>query len=176
MNASKLIGLVCVGVALAACGDEQDELRSWMDQQRAATPVIKDTIPAPKKFQPFRYENTALADPFSQSKLALAVAQAAPAKGNGLKPDAARRRETLESFPLDNIKMVGHMTNGRNDFALLQVEAMVYQARVGNYAGQNFGRIVRVTESEVTLKELVQDAAGDWVERDSALRLQEGRK
>ena len=68
------------------------------------------------------------------------------------------------------------MTNGRNDFALLQVEAMVYQARVGNYAGQNFGRIVRVTESEVTLKELVQDAAGDWVERDSALRLQEGRK
>ena len=53
---------------------------------------------------------------------------------------------------------------------------MVYQARVGNYAGQNFGRIVRVTESEVTLKELVQDAAGDWVERDSALRLQEGRK
>ena len=133
-------------------------------------------IPAPKKFEPFRYENTALADPFSQSKLALAVAQAAPAKGNGLKPDAARRRETLESFPLDNIKMVGHMTNGRNDFALLQVEAMVYQARVGNYAGQNFGRIVRVTESEVTLKELVQDAAGDWVERDSALRLQEGRK
>ena len=72
--------------------------------------------------------------------------------------------------------MVGHMTNGRNDFALLQVEAMVYQARGGNYAGQNFGRIVRVTESEVTLKELVQDAAGDWVERDSALRLQEGRK
>ena len=104
------------------------------------------------------------------------MAQAAPAKGNGLKPDADRRRETLESFPLDNIKMVSHMTNGRNDFALLQIEAMFDQARVGNYTGQNFGRIVCVTESEVTLKELVQDAAGDWVERDSALRLQEGRK
>ncbi len=89
MNANKLIGLVCVGLALAACGDEQEELRGWMDQQRAATPVNKDTIPAPKKFEPFRYENAALADPFSQAKLALAIAQSAPAKGNGLKPDTA---------------------------------------------------------------------------------------
>ncbi len=176
MNTTKLIVLLGVGLALGGCGDEQDELRSWMDQQRAAMPLIKDKIPAPKRFEPFRYDNAALADPFSQSKLALAIAQATPARGSGLKPDVARRRETLESFPLDNIKMVGHMGNGRNDFALLQVETMVYQARIGNYAGQNFGRIVRVTESEVTLRELVQDAAGDWVERDSALRLQEGRK
>lgn len=176
MMHKRWIGLACAGLLLAGCGDEQEELRGWMDQQRAAMPVIKDTIPPPKKFEPFRYDNAALADPFSQSKLALAIAQAAPAKTSGLRPDTSRRREVLESFPLDNIKMVGHLSNGKSDYALLQVESMVYQARVGNYAGQNFGRIVRVTESEVTLKELVQDAAGDWIERDTALRLLEGKK
>ncbi len=67
------------------------------------------------------------------------------------------------------------MSNGQKNFALLQVDNMVYQARVGNYAGQNFGQITRVTESEVRLKELVRDAAGDWTERDTALRLQEGK-
>ena len=72
--------------------------------------------------------------------------------------------------------MVGHMSNNNASFALLQVENMVYQARVGNYAGQNFGKIVRVSEGEVVLKEMVQDAAGDWNERDTALRLQETKK
>lgn len=72
--------------------------------------------------------------------------------------------------------MVGHLSNGRQAFALLQVETMVYQARVGSYAGQNFGMITKVSENEVKLKELVQDAAGDWVERETALRLQEGGK
>ena len=78
-------------------------------------------------------------------------------------------------MPLDAIRMVGHMSNGQNSFALLQVDSTVYQARVGNYAGQNFGKITRVTESEVQLKELVQDAGGDWTERQTALQLQEGK-
>ena len=94
--------------------------------------------------------------------------------GSGLKPDTNRRREALESFPLDAIRMVGHMTNGRSSFALLQVDSTVYQARVGNYAGLNYGMITRVSESEVRLKELVQDAAGDWIERETALQLKEG--
>ena len=94
---------------------------------------------------------------------------------NGVVPDVNRRRESLESYPLEQIKMVGHLSNGKQNFALLQVESLVYQAKVGNFAGQNFGVITRVSESEIKLKEMVQDAAGEWVERETALRLQEGK-
>ncbi|HRA78368.1 MAG TPA: pilus assembly protein PilP, partial [Burkholderiaceae bacterium] len=64
--------------------------------------------------------------------------------------------------------------SGRQNHALLQVDQIVYQARVGNHAGQNFGVITRISDDEVLLRELVQDAAGDWVHRESKLQLQEG--
>ncbi len=165
------IALAC-GVLLGGCGDDQQDLRSWMQAQRGAMPTIKEKIPPPRQFQPFRYENAGQSDPFAQSRLA---SKGGAVPSSGIQPDLARRREALEGFPLDAIRMVGHMSNGQKNFALLQVDNMVYQARVGNYAGQNFGMITRVTESEVQLKELVQDAAGDWTERETALRLQESK-
>jgi type IV pilus assembly protein PilP len=175
MSLSKVSGLACLALALGGCTDQQDELRSWMDQQRAAAPLIKDSIAPPRKFEPFRYDGAELSDPFSQSKLVLAIPQSVQ-KSSGLRPDTSRKREVLESFQLDTIRMVGHMGSGKDNFALLQVGSMVYQARIGNHVGPNFGRITRGTEEEVTLRELVQDATGDWVERDTSLRLQEGRK
>jgi type IV pilus assembly protein PilP len=84
----------------------------------------------------------------------------------------------LEAYPLESLKYVGVMTKKKVSYAIIQVDGSLYQVRVGNYMGQNFGVITKVSESEVTLKELTQDSAGDWVERVSALLLQgqEGKK
>lgn len=174
MTTRRALTILALGALLAGCSDEQQELRGWMDEQRRAMPTTRETVSAPKRFEPFRYENAGQADPFSQAKLSLKAGSGAPS--SGVKPDLNRSREALEGFPLENIRMVGHMASGRSTFALLEVDKLVYQARVGNYAGQNFGMITRVTENEVVLKELVQDAAGDWVERDTSLRLQESKK
>ena len=164
--------LLACGALLGGCSDEQQEIRSWMQAQRTTIPVVKQKITAPKQHEPFRYDKAGQSDPFAQSRLA-GKSGATPA--GGVQPDMARLREALEGFPLDTIRMVGHMSNGQKNFALLQVDNTVYQARVGNYAGQNFGKITRVTDSEVQLKELVRDAAGDWTERETALRLQESK-
>jgi type IV pilus assembly protein PilP len=166
-----------LALALGGCGDSQEELRSWMEQQRASTPLLRDKLPDPKRFEPFRYDNAGIADPFSPNKIALAADQPVATRvSTGPRPDASRRREPLESFPLDNIRMVGHVTSGGQSYALLQVESVVYQVKVGNYVGPHFGRIVKVTESEVSVREMVQDGAGEWAERDNALRLTEGTK
>ena len=45
-----------------------------------------------------------------------------------------------------------------------------------NYLGQNFGRIMKITETEVQLREVVQDSSGDWIERPASLQLQERGK
>jgi type IV pilus assembly protein PilP len=91
---------------------------------------------------------------------------------SGLQPDATRRREPLEAFPLDALKMVGNLRQGPVEVALLQAETVVYQVRVGHYVGKNFGRVLRISESEVAIRETVQEPTGEWVERDTALQLQ----
>ena len=148
---------------LGACSADLDEVQGWMDQTRANTPRRVGKLDEPKNFVPFRYEARLDYDPFSDSKLAVAMAN--------------RRREVLENFPLDTVRLVGHLQNKTNgNVALLSVDNVVYQARVGNYVGQNYGRIVKITETEMGIKELVRDATGDWVEQDTTLALEDEPK
>ena len=166
--------MVAAAIALAGCANEQGELRAWMQEVRANTPPVRERIDEPRRFEPFRYDNVAEVDPFSTERFGVGLSSVQKGNGDGCMPGPDRCRAALAEHPLESIRMVGHLTSGRRSHALLQVDQTVFQARVGNYAGQNFGLITRISENEVLLKELVQDAAGDWVQRESALRLQEG--
>ncbi|HMS78402.1 MAG TPA: pilus assembly protein PilP [Burkholderiaceae bacterium] len=172
------LGLAAAAALLAGCEADRSELQTWMDETRRNTPTVTEKISEPKKFEPFVYQAADEIDPFSATKMRVAGATVAGRASSGLQPDAGRRREPLESFPLDNLKMVGNLRQGATNVALLQADAAVYQVRVGNYVGQNFGRVLKISENEVAIRETVQDAAGDWVERDTALQLQvqESRK
>ena len=163
--------LPVIALSLAGCEADRTELQTWMDEARRATPTNVERLPEPKRFEPFRYAAPRDDDPFSSARMK-AVGAVAGRGGGASQPDLARRREALEAYPLDNLKMVGNLRRGNVTVALLQADSMLFQARVGNYIGQNFGRIVRISEDEVAIKETVQDAAGDWVERDTILQLQ----
>lgn len=163
---------------LAGCGDGGvQEVKQWMEQVRRETPVSVQKISEPKKFTPFVYAAKDEVDPYSPMKLSAALAKLQAAKSSGaLKPDLDRRKEALESFPLDTIAMVGTLEKPGLSYALLRVDKAVFQAKVGNYVGQNFGMITRIAETEVEIKEIVRDAAGEWVERKAKLELQESKK
>jgi type IV pilus assembly protein PilP len=92
---------------------------------------------------------------------------------SAIKPDLDRRREVLEGYPLDQLKMVGTLRQAKSNVALVDVSGQTHMVRVGNYVGQNFGLVTKITETELDLKEIVQDAAGEWVERQAKLELQE---
>lgn len=164
-------------LALAGCGDsDEQEVRRWMKQVDGSARVAVTPISEPKTFIPFAYASSDEVDPFSANKLLAELARLDPKPNGGLKPDTARRKEFLESFPLDTVKMVGTMEKARVVYALLQVDKSVYQVRIGQHVGQNFGLITSVTEDAVSVKEIVQDATGDWVERLSKLELQESKE
>lgn len=175
-NMKTLVALgVLAAVSLAGCANDHSDLRDWMQTVRANARPVQEPISEPRRFEPYRYDNEGQVDPFSVAKLGGSSDGAdAGASRGGLKPDANRQREALEAFPLDSIRMVGHLANRHGEYALLQAERLVYQAGVGNYAGQNYGMITRISETEVKLKELVQDAVGDWVERETTLQIQDG--
>lgn len=156
---------------LVACGGDSSDLQAWMEETRRNTAQKVDPVPPPKQFEPFRYAASEQVDPFNVSRMK-GVAPSVGRVAGTLQPDTNRRREPLEAMPLDSLKMVGNLRQGTNTVALLQSETMLYPVRVGNYVGQNFGQIIRISDNEVAIKELVQDAAGDWVQRDTTLQLQ----
>ena len=173
---ARVLPCMLLPALLAACGDGGiPEVRQWMDETRRQTRVAVPKLTEPKKFTPFTYAGKNSADPYSPGKFVNAMATPA-GSGNRLQPNPDRRREPLETFPLDNLKMVGTLRKQGANFALVQAEHTLFQAKVGNDIGQNFGQITRITDSEVELKEIVQDAAGEWVERPAKLELQEMKK
>jgi type IV pilus assembly protein PilP len=176
-NATSAVLLVLV---LAGCGSSgQEELQAWMNTQRAQTRPNVQPIPEPKKFTPQAYTEEKSTDPFSIQKLAQALKrESSQSTSNAalVAPELARRKEPLESFPLDSMKMVGSLLKEGRPVALVRVDNLLYQVQPGNYLGQNFGRVTKVAETELVLREIVQDAAGEWIERKAALQLQEGSK
>jgi len=153
---------------LAGCGGG-----SMQDLQTFVTETGKDMqgkiepLPEVKVYEPFSYNAFDLPDPFKPRKLSTGG-------GSGMQPDFNRPKEPLESFSLETLKMVGMLSRQGVIHAVIKTpDNAIYHVKKGNYAGQNFGLITQITDSEVTLREIVQDSAGDWSERTSALILQE---
>jgi type IV pilus assembly protein PilP len=167
--------LLCMVVLtlLASCSAETDELQQWMDQQRREAKPSVQPIQAPKKFDPEPYSMAQAVEPFSTQKLSVALKQEARQPNSVLAAELNRRKEPLEAYPLDSMSMVGSVAKQGQPFALLRVDNLLYQVKVGDYLGQNYGRITGIAETEISLREVVQDAAGEWTERPATLQLQE---
>ena len=160
-------------MALAACSGEQEELQQWMEQQkREVKPSVQPLTP-PKKFNPQPYASSDGVEPFSPQKLTVALKQEARQPNSVIAAEYNRRKEPLEAFPLDSMTMVGSVVKNGQTYALLRVDNLLYQVKPGDYLGQNYGKITKITETGVALREIVQDAAGEWIERPSSLQLQE---
>ena len=163
----------CSCLALTACSDSRDELQQWMDEQRRmAKPRVPPLLP-PRKFDPQPYLALQSVEPFSNQKLVVAIKQENREPNSLLAAELNRRRDPLEAYPLDALSMVGSVTRDGRAYALMRADNLLYQVRVGEYVGQNYGKVLRISETEVTLREIVQDAVGEWVERTSTLQLQE---
>jgi len=167
-------------LVLAGCGSsEQEELQQWMTEQRNATRPKVDPLPEPTKFSPQAYNQEGAIEPFSNQKLTQALkrdSSQATSNVGLIAPELSRRKEPLEAYPLDATSMVGSLIKVGQPVALVKVDNLIYQVRVGNYLGQNYGRITQVGETSLSLREIVQDAGGEWIERTATLQLLEGSK
>ena len=168
-----LTPLVLAVAVLAGCSGEQEELAQWMEQQRREVKPDVPPLSPPKKFNPQSYSAVSGVEPFSTQKLSVALKQEARQPNSLLSAEINRRREPLEAYPLDSMTMVGSVVRTGRPYALLKVDNLLYQVKPGDYLGQNYGKITKISETGVSLREIVQDAAGEWIERTSALQLQE---
>jgi type IV pilus assembly protein PilP len=172
MSRFALILAILCGLLLTACGSEEhQDIKLWMNE---VTKDMRGRVPPLPEIKPFpivSYEAGELMDPFNFAKIE--PDKKPEGRGGGAKPDLNRFREPLEAYPLDSLKMIGLIQKGRMTNAIIMADKKVYVVKIGNYMGQNFGIITDITQSEIQLREQVQDASGDWVERAGSLQLQE---
>jgi type IV pilus assembly protein PilP len=179
LNKLTVPGMLGLALALSGCGSSDQELQDWMAMQRNQSRFMVDRLPEPSKFLPQSYTQEALVEPFNNQRLAQAFKRDThPSTVNTalIAPELARRKEPLEASPLDALTMVGSLTKVGQLVALVRADKLLYQVRVGNYLGQNYGRVTKVTDSGLSLRELVQDQAGEWIERTATLKLLEVSK
>lgn len=170
-----LLGLTVLPL-LAGCGDAgHGEIKQWMEESSRDLKGGIAPLPELKPFPVVSYDAADKVDPFNS----LRIEPERKESGGANKPDFDRPKEQLESYPLETISFIGIVdkTKSKSKHAVVQVDGVLYQVGKGNYLGQNFGRIVNITPSEIILKEIVQDPGGqtsDWVEREMTLQLQDG--
>ena len=170
--------ILVAGVALlAACGgEEQSELRQELANMTKDLRGRVDPLPQVRSYEPVPYRGESMLDPFVPGRIVVSQAATGGGGGGGVQPDLNRPKEPLEAFPLEALQMVGTLEQNKDTYALVRAGSNLFRVKKGNYMGQNFGVITAIDEGQISLKEVVQDSGGDWVERSTTLQMSEGKK
>ena len=164
-SAARRIAIALLAVGLSACVGGQGDLEKWVAEVKARPAPPLDPLPVMQQFETFEYAAQGMRDPFSEAF--------SGAGGSGPRPDSARRKQTLEQFPLDSLDMVGTLGTARNLIGLVMApDKVTYRVRPGAYMGQSDGRITAIYEDRIELVELVPDGAGGWLERPAQVALE----
>ncbi len=165
--------LLAAGSAvLAGCDSDMSDLEQFVAQTRLKHQGRVDPLPDFVQYESFAYAELDLRDPF---KPQTELSSAAPTVStSGPRPSDNRRRETLETYPLDALKMVGILKQRASSWALVQdPDGTIHRVQPGNYAGQNHGKIVQISENQINLVELIPDGISGWIQREAQLALGE---
>jgi len=160
---------------LAGCGnDDFTDLNQFVAEVKSRPKSSIKPLPEIKVIEPFVFKSEDLRDPFKPLAQPEQTEAAAAATGSGIKPDTSRRKEELEAFPLEVLKMVGSVVMDENLWGLVKADDnTIYRVQVGNYIGKNYGKIIRIGADKIELMEIVPDKPGTWREQQASLVLTE---
>ncbi|MGJ8669371.1 MAG: pilus assembly protein PilP [Oceanococcus sp.] len=170
------VGAVCLGVvALSSCARDMSDLQSYIADVKARKSSAIDPIPQMQPYEPYAYSRAEDRSPFEPiAKDEPSTVEAAMVPPNSLRPDLSRNREPLEEFPLDGIRLLGTLEIRQQIFALLSApDGIVHRATYGDHMGQNFGKIVSISDAQIQLEEIVPDGFGGYVKRMALVALSE---
>jgi len=170
-----VLALTAAGMfmGLAGCGDRMGDLREYTNEVRARKGGHIEPIPQLKPFETYTYNDQGERSPFTPQLNTLANANANRGTSTtSLHPDFNRSHEYLEQFPLDGLKMVGTLTvNGVLYGLVRDSDNILHRVADGNYMGQNYGKIISISDSDIKLREIVPDGQGGWSERITTVAL-----
>ncbi len=163
--------IMVLAATLSACGGgDLSDLRDWVSNVKKQQKGTVEPLPEIKPVEVFVFKPENTRDPFVPIEK---TEQQEEAKAeSGIHPDTTRPREELESYELDSLRMVGTVYQNGVMWGLVKAsDGTIHRVRVGNHMGRNFGKIIRITEGQIELLEIIPDVNGGWRERKASLEL-----
>lgn len=170
----KILFIVIVVMSLlvlnGCVSDDMSDLKRYVKKTKASAKGRVKALPEFKQSEPHSYSGNEIRDPFKP----VVDVEVFSGVYSGPKPDENRLKEPLEEFSLDSLKMVGTMAQNKEDWILIKdPDGLLHRVSIGHYMGKNYGKVVSISEEEVTLLELVPDQKNGWIERDASIALSE---
>lgn len=154
--------------------DDFSDLTKYIQEVKAKPKGAIEPLPEIKVVEPFVFKPDGLRDPFQPVEKNNDISAIDNSGANGIKPDTERRKEELEAYSLDTLRMVGTLTNAKGLWGLVKAkDGTIHRVQVGNHMGQNYGKIIRILEDKIELMEIVPDKPGTWREQQASLALAE---
>jgi len=177
-NYCRMVRWLCIaslsGMMVACSGEPTSDLEEYVQITKRQQKSSIEPLPEFKPYESFAYQADDLRDPFTAPTFSQAIPKGPITSNNGIKPDFDRPSEPLEEFPLDSLRMVGTLEQSEDHWALINdTDGTIHRVQPGNHAGQNHGKIIRITEYEVELTEIVPDGIGGWIERQASIAISE---
>ncbi len=164
----RIVPALLASLLLSACSSSMGDLETWVTEVKARKTTQIDPIPQMKQYEAYAYVSDARRDPFVNSPEAQQRADGG--EGSALRPDLNRNKEPLEEFPIDALRLVGMVVFGGKTYAMVKApDSVIHRVSNGDHLGQNYGRINKVTEAEVSLTEIIPDGFGGFTERAASL-------
>ncbi len=170
----QLSSLLLLALMTGCSSDDFSDLNQYISQVKARPKGPIQPLPEIKVIEPFVFKPEGLRDPFKPLELPEQAEGIDISKTNGIKPDPSRRKEELEAFPLDGLKMVGTVIMKSSLWGLIKAsDGTIHRVQVGNYMGKNHGKIIRIVTDKIELMEIIPDKPGTWREQQTSLALTE---
>lgn len=162
--------ILSIAVLLAGCQKEKEDLGSYVASVKAQQKPDIEPMPVMKHYEKHSYSSAELRDPFVPTVVEVPIKEDKKIVDNGIRPQEHRLKEALESYPLSDLQFVGTLEQ-ESRWALIRAsDGVISRVQVGNYLGQNNGKILMISETELTLKEIIpDDNNGGYIERDTSL-------
>ncbi|MGZ5006512.1 MAG: pilus assembly protein PilP [Methylobacter sp.] len=170
-----ILPCLVVTILLTGCSkDDFSDLNRYIAEVKARPKEAIKPLPEIKVIEPFMFKPEGLRDPFKPLEQPEQSEGVEVSVGSGIKPDTTRRKEELEAFALDELKMVGTVNMKSNLWGLVKAgDSTIYRVKVGNYIGKNYGKIIRIVSDKIELMEIVSDKPGTWHEQPASMTLTE---
>lgn len=164
--------LAAIALMAGGCAKDMGDLEQYISAQVNQAPAPLEPLPPIRTFETIVYDPAGRRDPFESPFATEEPEPTEVADANARGPDPLRRKEPLESFPLDALDMVGTLNMEDNLWGLIKdPDGLIHRVKVDNYLGQQHGRIIQIDEDRVSLIEWVPNNIGGWIEKEASIAL-----
>lgn len=163
------MSMVVIVFCVAGCQQEKDDLQTYVAQVKAQQKSDIPPIPVMKPYEKFDYAATEIRDPFLPTVVDVPEVEQEPILDNGISPDSNRRKEALEAFDLSQLQYVGTLEQDKIWALVRSSDGVIHRVQVGNYMGQNHGKILSISDTELKLNEIVSKGKNGFIERETSV-------